>query len=1033
MSDDCVFPDSEMRHSASVILEIANNSGNEEQLKVSTENVLRKICEEHGIPWNPYTYERSFNRGARRLDAVHGTTVIEYEPPLSFHGTDNGQLKHAQRQAEEYAQLLADEEGRDIHQYSVVAWDGQTISFGKSVSTSFVWEKARLLDGLTLRRLLSLIAEGGMPLVSPSILRQYIGPDTEVGKALLPKLYAAVVAAQMSEQTTRTKLIYSEWARLFGQVDGIETDRLSQYLKVSGHMHGVDYRENPQAYVFALSTYIAIVAKISAVFALSEDQDVAANAHLSPREFLTELENGHFFKAFGIENMLSTDFFSWYLGDDVDASLDLGLGLLLEKMRMINFDMTQKSPRSVRDLFKGLYMGFTPAPLRHALGEYYTPDTLASHVMDVADYHTDQSMLDPTCGSGTFLLEALRRRIEVAEPSVTARELLDGLYGFDLNPLAVLTARASIVVFLAGRFDENDPVLLPVFLADAINTADSCDGLFVHTIPTEIGDKTFSIPAVLAQSGDFFSVMDSLRNQIDSNMQEDIIWRNLVQLSPVVREFNEDETHALQDTVHDLCDLHANHWDGIWCMILFDRIEAGCIHDVDKVIGNPPWVKWSELPLSYQQFIKPLCERMNIFSKDYYTGGIESDISTVVTYHALERFVKHGGSLAFLITNTVFNNKSSQGFRRWRLCPLGEGKAEPISVKLVEDYTEIKPFEGVSNKPSLLVLERNNQSTHYPVPYIIYRHDSKESMEISAETLFAKPVPGTDAGPWMIGSKSELKAWSNLLEESEEKSYESRKGVTSDANGIYFVAAQATKKRSSLRVTNQSQLGHRADVLSKTAIIEVENVYPLLRGKDVSRFRANVNPGLQIIVPQKGMFGDLHFPGDYPCTFAFLNSFREILERRASYRRYQEGKPFWSTWSTGSYTFAPYKVVWKEMSGKRFVAAYVGSAELPNGDLKVVVPDHKLYFIPVDTENEAAYLTGFLNASMISEAIVSFAPALSLGTSVTKLLKIPVYDPKNEDMNGLVQLAKDITSGCRTIDENVENKLNMLVCRVLEM
>lgn len=150
-------------------------------------------------------------------------------------------------------------------------------------------------------------------------------------------------------------------------------------------------------------------------------------------------------------------------------------------------------------------MGFTPAPMRHALGEYYTPDWLAAHVIDTAGWDISQSLLDPTCGSGTFILEGLRRRLEAASPTTSARELLNGLYGFDLNPLAVLTARASIVVFLSGRFDPADPVLLPVFLADAINTADPVGGVFKHSILTEKGERTFSIPVSLAESPDFSS------------------------------------------------------------------------------------------------------------------------------------------------------------------------------------------------------------------------------------------------------------------------------------------------------------------------------------------------------------------------------------------------------------------------------------------------------------------------------------------------------------------------------------------------
>lgn len=68
------------------LLEAARISANEEQLKINAEKILEGLCDEHGIFWNSYTYEHSFDSGRRRIDAVHGSTVIEYEPPRSFKG-----------------------------------------------------------------------------------------------------------------------------------------------------------------------------------------------------------------------------------------------------------------------------------------------------------------------------------------------------------------------------------------------------------------------------------------------------------------------------------------------------------------------------------------------------------------------------------------------------------------------------------------------------------------------------------------------------------------------------------------------------------------------------------------------------------------------------------------------------------------------------------------------------------------------------------------------------------------------------------
>lgn len=611
-----------------------------------------------------------------------------------------------------------------------------------------------------------------------------------------------------------------------------------------------------------------------------------------------------------------------------------------------------------------------------------------------------------------------------------ARELLDGLYGFDLNPLAVLTARASIVVFLSGRFDASDPVLLPVFLADAINTADPDDGVFTHSILTEKGERSFSIPVCLAESADFFPVMDHLRICIDAGLDRSSIEASLRALSPMVNGLEGRARAVFGQTIEDLVDLHRNHWNGIWCLILFDRIEAGCVKDIDLVAGNPPWVKWSNLPRPYAEFIKPICDRMDIFSEDAWVGGIQSDISTVVTYHALERFVKKPGSLAFLITGTVFKNESSQGFRRWKL-RLGETD-EPMTVETVEDYAALRPFEGVANWPTLLLIRRNGKATNYPVKYRRFagvRRGTSPNLEFY-DDLQAMPVPGTDAGPWLVGAADEMRAWPDLFNASGESVYRARKGVTTDVNGIFFVATQQVQDKKMVRIANDPRNGRRRDVIATSAIVEKDDVFPLLRGRDVQRFVATPQAGQCVIVPQRGMFGDENLPATRPRMFRFLSQFRTILEQRSSYRRFQQGKPFWSIWSTGEYTFSPYKVVWKEMSGSGFVAAYVDSSDFCGGT-KMVIPDHKVYFVPVSSENEAAYLTAFLNARIVSDAINAYSSALSLGTSVTDYLNIPGFDEHNETMMLMAAMAKRFKHGDRPTQKD-EAALNSMVDKLIK-
>lgn len=242
----CDLTNREKAEALGKLLETAHASENEEQLKIGAEGILKQLCERRDVFWNSYTYERSLLSGKRRVDAVHGSTIIEYEPPRSFHGVVNAQLKHARAQAEEYAGLLASEEGRPVEEYTLIAWDGETISFGCHSSRGFAWEPARPFDALCLDRLLDLIADGGRPLVSPMLLKQFIGPNTKVGQELLPALFSAIVRAKRADAASRTKLIYTEWARLFGQVDGTETERLSRYLEESSTQHGSGTRKTPR-------------------------------------------------------------------------------------------------------------------------------------------------------------------------------------------------------------------------------------------------------------------------------------------------------------------------------------------------------------------------------------------------------------------------------------------------------------------------------------------------------------------------------------------------------------------------------------------------------------------------------------------------------------------------------------------------------------------------------------------------------------------------------------------------------------------
>lgn len=994
-------------------------SPNESSLRHELEKALEECCAALEIPWTPFRLDLALTgvekKQKRFADVAHGAVVIEYERPGSL-SRGRSMASHAQEQAEGYARLLSAQEGRPEGEYTLVIWDGSHIAFGRLENGSAAWSALTPFGKAGASRLLTALSTDGIPLVHPLLLADLAGPESELGMLLIPAMFEAVRSASTARKTSKTRLLFFEWRRLFGQAVGIQTDSLKKLLERQSQAHGVAYADDIPAYLFALNTFIGLVAKLTAALALPAASEDILNDATALRQRLRALESGALFRDAGVENMLNGDFFAWYVDDTGWKSFEKGIAALIAMLANINFDISRKSPESTRDLFKGLYQSFVPRALRHALGEFYTPDWLAAHVVTQAGWQTPNSLTDPTCGTGTFLLEAIRRRLATASPRTTAAEILRGLQGMDLNPLAVLAARASMVIYLSQRLTPSQPLRLPVFLADAIHPADRQGALFEHTLQTEKGPFHFRIPAALVDSADFFPLFQRLRDLVDEGLDTPAILA-VMRTHSHVAGLCADETQALHTSVETFVKLHREGWNGIWCTILAERFAAAAMPQADFVCGNPPWVKWSHLPSDYAAIIKERCKKIGVFSDDAWVGGIEADISTVVTYVAAEKWLRRGGTLAFLITGTVFANESSQGFRRFEIPHLDLF----MEVVRVEDFDAVAPFEGVSNHSALLIF-RTGAPTSYPVTYRWWTPPGAKGevkrQFLSAEqfTLEAKkfdelacPVPGTDAGPWIIGSRAQHKVWKRLFGPSSHD-YTARKGITTDANGIFFVSvSQVEPDARTCRIQNHPEIGRREDIPQVTATVEMEHIFPLLRGRGVTAFKAVADEAYSVLVPQRGMQGTLDLPSTHPRTHRYLARFRGVLESRSSYKRFQRKQPWWSLWSTGAYTFSPYKVAWREMPGGLFAAALISPQEDLVWGARVVIPDHKLYFVPCATHEEAGYLTGLLNAPTIAQAISAYAARLSLGVSVVEYLALPTFKSVDVAHRAVSQLAIRLT------------------------
>jgi hypothetical protein len=188
----------------------------------------------------------------------------------------------------------------------------------------------------------------------------------------------------------------------------------------------------------------------------------------------------------------------------------------------------------------------------------------------------------------------------------------------------------------------------------------------------------------------------------------------------------------------------------------------------------------------------------------------------------------------------------------------------------------------------------------------------------------------------------------------------------------------------------------------------VENnlLYPLLRGRDVQRWKAEASAF--IIVPHKlGMrltaIPERDMQEQYPKAHAYLKKFEKVLRARASRGvsdMIKKGAPFYTMFAVGDYTFAPWKVVWREQASC-MTASVVGSVEG-----KVIIPDHKLMLVNVESKEEAHYLCALLNCCFVRMGVLSYAVSIQMDTHILENIRIPKFNPNDKTHKRLAELSE---------------------------
>ncbi len=1032
---------------ADQMVKIAAWANTEEDVRHECNKLIDTFVEKAGLRFKG---RHEHHIGSGRLDSKYQGVLLEYKYSKGPGRIDETKIDHPgnKKVVEQLKQRFVDferEHSDRTERLFGVGCDGDTFIFVRYSGGNWGIEKPQPVTPYSVERLLRALVSLGAQGYSftPDHLAEHFGSDSEIARKGIRHLYEVITETDNKKAQT----FFNQWKILFGEVCGYDVEGRNEKIRKLADHYGIPKSTRPAELLFAVHTYYAIfmkflAAEIAASFSplgiSTLKRCVGAPTPPKLRHEMENLEQGGIWTQLGISNFLEGDLFSWYL-----SAWDQRVADVVWKIvhTLDEYDPTTLSvePAESRDLLKKLYQHLFPKSVRHDLGEYYTPDWLAEHVLNELGYEgdPDKRLLDPACGSGTFLVmtinrikgwfEKHRHECGFGEADLV-QKILKNVIGFDLNPLAVMATRTNYLLAIRDLLRFASGVELPVYLCDSIMTPANVGSQTAQTsFLTESGAQydpgnppmalktaagTFLVPLRIAGRRDYIAkYSDTLELAVrDGYDADEFLSRCRAEGLPV----DEKELHhALYQRIREL---DSENQNGIWARIIKNAFAPLFIDRVDYLAGNPPWVNWESLPPDYRESTLPIWDKYHLRPEKGQLGrmrGGKKDLSMLFVYGGVDNYLKEQGRLGFVITQTVFKTRGAgDGFRQ--LGYRTNGKAIVVKPLVVHDLSGIQVFEGATNRTAVLICEKSVQGFEYPVQYVVWRGPSRVAQDASLDEVWtmterselgAMPVDQEIiTSPWLTAPPRALAGIRKVVGPSD---YQAHEGVnTGGLNGCYWIRILRSQRGGELLVENLSDVG-KIKLKRVEATIEPDLVYPLLRGRDVVRWRAT--PSCFIVAPQDRQKQREGIPESvmrekYPKTYSFLRQFKVELTARADRKYYPDGSPFYTMRNMAGYTRAPWKVVWPEV-GHTVRAAVLGPSRVET--IKPTLPDHTVVAVSCDSSDEAHYLCAVLNSSPVQNLLRGYV-VLHPSPHVLDRIRVPKYQARSSLHRRLCDLSRQI-------------------------
>lgn len=523
---------------------------------------------------------------------------------------------------------------------------------------------------------------------------------------------------------------------------------------------------NDSANNFLIHTYLSIFSKMLAYSVLQNDDFIEDDE-------IRGILDGSVFYKLQVNNFVENNFFSWITTEKSRVALKNVFRLIAEELAA--FDFTEVD----EDILKGVYQELIDLDTRHQLGEYYTPDWLCERVVAEYDFKLTDKILDPACGSGSFL-RAVIDKLKRDFPDASIEEINAQVYGIDIHPLSEQIAKTTVLLALGKEVrNAKQPINLNIMLANTLLTPKGVETLFTNQFNMEIDNEKYLLDTQIFDDDNLFDkgldVCEELAEQ--TQKQSDVKFESFTNILNAKYKDGDVKNEVAEDFYQiykGLKKVKENGRDSIWKFIVQNLYRPYFLaNKFDYIVGNPPWFTISSIRN------EPYQDTLDALAKLYDVKPAKK-----ANYPHLE--------IAFVLPRSFFSGDQHENTRR--------GIAEGFTLEKLWDLDKVSPLFRI---PSCVLFGEKSET---PI--------KKEDKEASKQLVFNKYTKHGISGKEFSGLLSVHNCNWDYAEE-----------LLSETDETYFYLKQGSSSAFSKRKNSNQATNPYKKLFKQGATIVPRNFY----------------------------------------------------------------------------------------------------------------------------------------------------------------------------------------------------------------